>query len=213
MDAKDSSSTILGRRQVDWDKLKGKLLSEETRGEFNVEVRETEETGLAEDKLKQLSESSFSALRLAHQVSQACDKDIVIYCDDKSQGYLDVGMNASRQMVGDEPQSQTAAILHELLHGLQEDEIGSGGNTEILPNIAEFLFTGESRIPYFRHLHNNPKAESLYRNAWKTVTKILLPETTNGNPNETFEMLLEKRKLPEAEKINLVKKSIELLSR
>ncbi|GEM_PF-6339205 len=208
IDIKDNSS-IIRRRPVNLEKTLGKLVHQERRGDFEVDIRKTNDIELTYQSISQLTQSSFLALEIANKISPTIERSVELICNNETSGYITTGMQVSGEMVTDEPDSQTAAILHETMHWLQEDNPQIKDN-EILPNIAEFLFTGKKRLDsYFKNLHRNK--DRIYSEAWKSGMKILLPDSEGMSFDQMFESLLEKRSLPEDKKVNLIKSAIQKL--
>ena len=118
----------------------------------------------------------------------------------------------SLAMLNDIPQSQVGAIVHEIIENWQEERrLNSGEGWESLPQLAEFLFTGETRLNYFHHLHIKSMSEERgeeHIEGWGSLVKSLWPEVMNLQEDDSWNKIMEIREMPEAEKISLVKNSL-----
>ncbi len=192
------------------DEMFGPVIDRQIRDGFRVDVRRGEGGSVTEAQSAQLIDSGIEALRLAQLIVPGIRRNVTISCAD-IEGYMNTTYQASQLMVDDIPASQTAATLHELLENYQEDNI-PGINTDYLPQVAEFLFTGETRVPRFKFLTDtifNGNSWGTHEEGWEEALDALLPERKSSDPEEVFAELLKKRDLPEEEKIEIVQKAIE----
>ncbi len=196
---------------LDKDKMRGPVLLDRKKDNLRVIVRRGDDIIIPDDKAPKLVESGFRALELARKISPEFPT-FVSMSGKRFNGYMNVTMHVSQEMVEDMPDSQSAAILHELVENLQEDEHFTDGSIDSLPQLAEFLFTGETRIPYFRHLHDQFAAgkEGSHPQGWGRAVEILLGERSGQDWEQAFGAVLEKRKLSEDEKIKVIKDAIEI---
>lgn len=193
------------------DERRGPVIARGSRSGFRVAVRRGEGVTVNDGQAAQIVQSGLNALELAQKISPLFPKYVDISCAD-NEGYMDVVYQASQRMVDDIPQSQSAAVLHELMENFQENQHVWGVNNECLPQLAEFLFTGETRMYRFRNMTTAYyTADSIdhHERGWGGVVEILLPGQQSQNPDEVFQALLAKRELPEEEKIKIVQQAIE----
>lgn len=211
----EGSSPFKFRRftPLEREEIWGRLISDVTRDEFSVVIRQIGTADLPNGRIGQLRESAFRALGIARKISSDLGTSISLTLGAMTEGaYMGISGHVSQHMFDDEPDSQIGATLHELIENLEEDEQFYLGNNEGLPDLVEFLFTGTSRLLYFRSLHDryiSEQIESQHVASWGEVINVLLPERIEKEPEKLFEILLEKRELPDGDKIDIVRQALE----
>lgn len=194
-----------------------KLLAQKTRGGLSVSVVEVQDSYSLrpviydQGKVDKLSQSAFAALELEQKISPDFSKSVSLQLVN-SGGYMSINDAVSQKMLDDLPECQVAAILHEGIHDLEERFHFEESNQECLPELAEFLFTGKTRLGKYQSMHENyyaGKATGQHERAWGRIVKILLPDVKNQDPDDIAKELLELRRLPKEEKVEIVKKAIE----
>lgn len=195
------------------EEIWGRLISDVTREELRVVIKQIGMAALPNGRVDQLRESAFRALGIARGISSDLGASTLLTLGATTEGtYMSISGYVSQHMFDDEPDSQVGAILHELIENLEEDEQFYLGNSEGLPDLVEFLFTGASRLPYFKSLHDrylSGQIESRHVASWGEVIDVLLPERTEKEPDKVFKMLLEKRELSEGDRVGIVKQALE----
>lgn len=213
IESKDSGFKFI-RLGIDLDKMHGKVVREENRPPFLVRIRHKPTAIVTDEKLDQLTESTFRALNLAHLISEECARHYTVLCTDELFGYAQGNGAVSQQLIDDDTDCQTAALLHELLENMEENTGICLINTDGIPDLAEFLFTGEKRLSYFNMIHHlhctgQEKPEyGTYIESWSVVLDYLLDGHTFEDPEISFLYLLQKRSIPEDEKKELIKRAI-----
>ncbi|RJQ36553.1 hypothetical protein C4559_04785 [Candidatus Microgenomates bacterium] len=201
---------------LDLEGVFGDIISETARDGFKVTIRNQSKKTLPQDKIEQLQESAFQTLRIGREISPELGDSVTLFCGKNMFAYMGINGTVSEQMLRDEADSQIGAMLHELVENLQEDRHFALGNNEGLPDLVEFLFTGESRVPYFAGLNRQFVTGKIttsypqYVESWKEIIDVLAPDQTEEkDPDKLFEMMLKKRALPEQEKIQIVKQALQ----
>lgn len=136
-------------------------------------------------------------------------------------------MDASRKLLEHDDDSQTATVIHEMVHGIEEEIPNHYENIsqETLPLASEFVFGGDSRIPYFiyltseviRGIKNKDDKKKLESHVigWSEAIQLLSEEVginidmTNENAEEIINKLKNIKNIEESEKITIIKKFIE----
>lgn len=213
-DGASDGPEIIGRRVVDVGPKSDPVIKRE-RDNFEVVIWDEDGVSISADQLGELTGSSFRALDIAHAICSLADKGVEIHLKNQIFGYMNMSFEMGEQAWSDEPDSQVGAILHELLEGVQEDGNLSSyeKNHEVIPQIAEFLFTGDSRLDYFRMLHKHWEDEGLdvdgmysrnHTQGWRVVVDRLIDDDLIGRQG-LWEELLQLRALKDSEKISLIR--------
>jgi len=204
--------TLYTLHPLDLSSILGTIVASEKHNGSSVSIAQLAGAVVNSSQSAQLIESGFRALSIGHQLSDECRKEVTIKCAQRIPGYMSSSFEIDSRMINDEPNSQTGAILHELMEDIEEESGITLGNNEVIPQIAEFLFTGESRLEYFRGLHDAfylGKFKTEEHNAfWGTLVAAIVPDDIGHNPDEIFSKLLGVRELPEEQKIQLVRNAL-----
>jgi len=197
-------------RQIDMAKVLGETIVAETRGSLTVEVNRKSGLNLSFEQATKILENGFRALNLARQVSDKTDHYIRVLCVKRLAGYANSSYRVGDEFVNDEDDSQMAALLHELIENYLENENLKAGNINVIPQIAEFLFTGPSRLPLFREINDNyfAKSREVHDASWGKAIDIILPGLERSDPETVFFKLMERRGLSESEKIQIIKDAL-----
>lgn len=201
------------------DRLFGPIVFKETKETTTVVVRKKDEKTISQYQLSQLTNSAFEAVRLGKKISERVMDSVSLVCNDFKGGYMSISFMVSKEMLEDSQTSQAAAILHELIENLQESENSFNPvHNETIPSLAEFLFTGDSRIPYFEILTSEMQGNIVksryerHAKGWRHATDFLARELgvdMNGfGSTDLMGELKRARQLTEEEKIGLLKKVI-----
>jgi hypothetical protein len=199
------------RRKVDLSDVFAKPDFEETRDGFTVALAK-----VTSETKDQIMDACFKALQLARKISEKSESGVDVEIDDSIDGYMKMSMHASFEFMEDEEVSQMAAILHELMEQLQETlgaslliEYRAGYCTEAFPLLAEFLFTGDSRIGLFKRLTRLAKTDlsSVHVRGWVNAMDYLMK--TKRIDSEEFSALLKLRNMTEEEKVSLLRSIVD----
>jgi len=208
----------LGQRKVRLFRVSTKYIDDppiyqEERGLFHVMVQGKNVT-VDNACAKQMVKSALRALEIARKIAPGFPADFTFYCVARMGGYLNIAGQIDDKFINDnDPDNQVAAVLHELVELWQEDQARSiSRNAEILPTLAEFLFTGQKRLAGFRKRFKasfTGQTKLRQDKAWPEIAKIVLPEALDQSPEELFNLMERTRNLPENEKVTLIQKAIE----
>lgn len=199
---------------IDLGHVSGELVLSEQQDGFQVEVYSKADANLTSEKARRIAQNGFRALHLSAQIIPGSTKELCLYAKKRIAGFVTSGFAFDHRFADDEDDSQLAAILHELLESELETTEINQGNFDTIPHIAEFLFTGTSRLEYFATLNKlyfGGKSRDHHVSSWKGVIRALLPANiSTTDPSLIYDELLKTRELTESEKIALIKKAISI---
>lgn len=194
----------------------GKMLVTETRGVCTVSIYQRKSGEIDPERVIQLKESGLQALEVAQEISSDLIKSLSLFVGEDVSAYIHINGRVSNSMLHDDSDSQVGALLHELIESLEEDEGFELGNKEGLPNLAEFLFTGNDRLDYFQFLTEKAlSGEEVYSylkpyvSSWPEVVRILCNESNIKDPAELFSILESKRALSREQKIQIIREVLD----
>lgn len=197
---------------LDLKPISGTSITTKRVGEYFISVNALEGSSVSSTQAVQIQENGFKALQLASKISEKCLKGITIRCAKNTNGYMSSSFKVDDRLLNDDADSQTAAVLHEIIENLEENEGITLGNNEAIPHIAEFLFTGNSRLEYFRWLNDSyysgQNSDNPHVQSWNEVVVIIYPESGDQKQEVIFTKLLEARKLSKEQKVDLIKNAI-----
>lgn len=172
--------------------------------------------GLSPETIKQVQDDTIRGVALAQRVDSRCPTlQVLLVCPDEGNYFCYDSMRVSAPFLQALPKSRSAGVVHEALHHLQKDyHFSWDDNGEALPQLAEFLFTGNDRLGNFYKLYQQSfvgECSSPHAIAWRSMRLILGDAENSENLEQRYQALLEKTgKMPEDEKVALVKKAIEM---
>lgn len=204
-----------------------KTVSEKQLGELSVKIT-TDGLKIPVEQADRLIDNAHKAFVVANKINggpiRGYEDELTIRFPKEGLGGLMVNLNAHRELLNEDDQSQTAAVVHEMIHGIQGNAPGPASSLpqETVPLTAEFLFSGESRDPFFLYLTeeviDQPEDDeglSSHASGWKRSIKIL-SEAANTDvnlTNESAEVIMSKiekaRSVEESAKIALIKRFID----
>lgn len=188
-------------------------------------MRKKDDVVLTEEHKTQLTESAFEALRICEKVDSLFSKSVRIPVRNEFGVYMQTNFSTSREMIEDGPNSQTAAIIHELVHDRDDLVFLDTGYSrksepESIPLLAEALFTGQNRIDlYFKQLTEditpedwNWKRHGRHIKGWNEAMNFMNQEIDADNNLNTLEdrldLMNKARSMEEDDKIKLIQKAI-----
>ncbi|MEJ2347635.1 MAG: hypothetical protein P8Y17_00340 [Patescibacteria group bacterium] len=141
------------------------------------------------------------------------EKDIKLKFPQKGQPTLMSDLNANEALLRHDNKSQTAAVLHEIIHGIEEQAGGFKFSSETMPLMTEFLFSGETRKDFFHELTKEVVGgvDNAHASGWEESISLLSAKTNQeiDLEKETAESIIQKltelKKLGEEEKIKILK--------
>lgn len=162
-----------------------KTISEKQVDDITIRIA-SEGVIISEKQVDRLIKNAHKAHEIANKINGGLitgyEKELTIRFSKKGMGGLMVDLNADIKLLKEDDESQTAAVVHEMIHGIQENDPGydSSFPQETIPLAAEFLFSGESRKPLFLRLTeeviNKQEDEdkmSSHARGWKKAIQML----------------------------------------
>lgn len=201
------------------------LISERKTDQGPIKVT-TDGVEISEKQAGKLIDSVHKAAQIAHKINQG---PIDAYQDEYNLRFsnknkvigLMEGLNTRQELLHQDDQSQTAAVVHELIHAIEEEledpQYSRSYPQETVPLAAEFIFGGETRLPIFTRLTNqvinhldNPQELSTHSRGWQQALPILEKATNtqidlhSETADDIIEKLKQARDLKEEDKIALI---------
>lgn len=167
---------------------------------------------------EELHEDVIKGLLICQQIDRRCQTSFTLLIISKNVGFMATDGRVGPSFLEDSREARCAGVLHEAIHGLQEEMgvVGWNDNEEALPNLAEFLFTrGGIRLGMFRGLYDrsfDSQTSNHYALAMRDIRQILGDSSSEPSDDGYREMRKKVVAMSEQEKINIIRGAINSIS-
>lgn len=131
----------------------------------------TDGVNISEEQANRLMGNAHRALTIGNKINNGpitgYENGMTLRFSKEDMPGLLIDSNAHRELLNEDDNSQAAAIIHELIHAIEED-IPHYYETVPVESVAlatEFMFTGNSRKPLFLHL-TEEVSSSMKNESW-----------------------------------------------
>lgn len=186
---------------------------------------------ISEEQADRLINNTHKAAQIANQINQGPIKGykekLILRFPAEGQVGLMNDLKARKELLDEDDESQTAAVVHEMIHSIEEEldspDYYNHNLQEAVPLAAEFIFGGKSRLPFFvkltdKVITHTKEHQDLdpHSRGWKKALYLLQEATdvefnlTNESGGSITNRLIQLRDdLEEHEKIALIQDFIE----
>lgn len=183
---------------------------------------------MSEKQANRLIGNTHKAAQIARKINNGpingYESELILRFPKEKQVALISDLKARKELLDHDDESQTAAVIHEMIHGIEEEipDYYRNNPQEAVPLAAEFIFGGDSRLSLFTDLTNKviahaKKNENLnaHSRGWQKALQLLQDATdaevdlTRENTEDIINKLLQLRELGEDNKIALIQGFIE----
>lgn len=206
-----------------------KTIAEKKTDKWLIKVT-TDGLNIDKEEANRLIDNTYRGAIIATDINKGSirgyEEELAIRFSKRGMAGLMNDLNANELLLSEDDDSQRAAVIHEMIHGIEENidlpEYFENTHPETITLAAEFMFAGDSRDPYFQYLTDevidsvrNNKGLSYHSSGWQRSLK-LLQEPINAKidlSKEGSDSILRKikqvRDLEETRKIELIQDLIE----
>lgn len=203
------------------------LVAERKFDEILIQVT-TDGIDIPEKQANRLIQNTHRAFIIANKINNGpisgYEKGITLRFPENGMPGLMMDSNAHKELLNEDDSSQTAAVVHEMIHAIEEDIPQYYGVVpiEAATLATEFMFAGISRKPFFLHLTeevigNIKDKERIDSHAigWKRSLKMLSEamgieiDLMNENAGSVVSKLEKVKNIKESEKIAFVQNFID----
>lgn len=183
---------------------------------------------ISEEQADRLIKNTHKAAQIAHKINKGpisgYENELTLRFPAEEQVGLMNDLKAKKELLNHDDESQTAAIIHEMIHGIEEEIPGYYTNNpqETIPLAAEFIFGGESRLSSFEKRTREVIACSkgaqefdAHSRGWQRALQLFEENTgieidlEKENPEKIIDKIISLRDLDEKDKIGLIQDFIE----
>jgi hypothetical protein len=204
-----------------------KTISEKQIDQWSISVT-TDGVDIPKRQADRLIENTYKAAKIAYEINngpiEGYEDELTLRFPKEGIEGLMNDLKARKELLSEDDDSQTAAVVHEMIHGIEENipNYYEHYHIETITFAAEFMFGGESRIPYFTYLTNEvianereSKKLATHPLGWKQSLQLLkeVADVEINLMNESAESVIEKiskvKRLEESDKISHIKSFID----
>jgi len=133
------------------------LVAERKFDEILIQVT-TDGIDIPEKQANRLIQNTHRAFIIANKINNGpisgYEEGITLRFPKNGMPGLMMGSNAHKELLNEDDDSQAAAVIHEMIHAIEEDIPQYYGVVpiEAVTLATEFMFAGDSRKPFFLHL-------------------------------------------------------------